>query len=1030
MAEDPDLDLSRRNWLKALGVAGTLGTMPAGVASAETIVGTGGYHDGPPAGADTHEFTRHTTADFGDGPIPTNDWYSVIGLEGITGEDVTIAAHPLAYKTQQAGLQVEHPTDWTTSWDDADQVGDVVIDDVMDMTISHADSDGYTDLALSDHGDWSVSAVFGEGTGSALRVTMAQGSPFVYCEPASGGVVIEFGAAVDVWAHKQNVVGLTVNGNDYGLYTPNGTAWSGVGSTTMTTGAEYCSIAVLPDSTYLETYEEYAYNVLRDTRFEWEYSESDATITTTFNFEVEELPDSPTSGTVAGLFPHHWKYSAEPTLDATYPSARGEMQILTGDSFSVEYGWNGMLPFLPDEGSYDRASQETRLNEVSESINGGITQDTYRFGKDTASRMAKCAAVADQVGMTGKRDALLGTVKDGLEEWFSPSDEATFYYDDSVGALQGYPGSHGSITDLSDHHFHFGHYVWAAARVARHDPAWAERSNWGGMVEELIRDYANPDRTDDRYPFNRNFSVYEGHSWAHGSGSFGLGNNQESSSEAMMAYAAMIEWGEYTGNTEIRDFGMALYAMQARAIQEYWMDRDQQHFPDDWEANFAGIVWGMGAAHSTWWTADSEAVYGINMLPLSGFSMHLGWDETLAERNFEQIAALKGGEFTYWPDILWMYRAFSDPQDAIDRFESRADSYTPEDAQEPAHTRYWLYTLRELGSPDPSVTADTPLYTVFDDGSERTYVAYNADDSATTVTFSDGTTLDVPANSMATSTGDGDDGGGENPAEQSPYGGAPHAIPGRIQAQEYDEGGQDVAYNDTTETNQGGAVRTGESVDIETVSDATGGEYNVGWIADGEWLEYTVNVEEAGTYDVDFRVASQVGGGTLHAEVGGSDVTGAVSFEATGGWQSWTTVTISGVELTAGEQVLRLSMDDSEFNVNWVEFTLEDDGGGESGDGEYAGTAGDGWSATVTRVDAERHEWSFEPANAADWADIQFTDPGTDSWVGYRMDHRDGDDIHVHTRETADDGPTIDFRFVWDDGGDGQYVSERRTHEF
>ena len=83
-------------------------------------------------------------------------------------------------------------------------------------------------------------------------------------------------------------------------------------------------------------------------------------------------------------------------------------------------------------------------------------------------------------------------------------------------------------------------------------------------------------------------------------------------------------------------------------------------------------------------------------------------------------------------------------------------------------------------------------------------------------------------------------------------------------------------------------------------------------------MEYTVNVTASATYTISARVASLSAGGTLHVEVDGQNVTGAMSFAATGGWQSWTTVTRTGVPLTAGPHVLRVALDSGSFNLNWL----------------------------------------------------------------------------------------------------------------
>ena len=89
----------------------------------------------------------------------------------------------------------------------------------------------------------------------------------------------------------------------------------------------------------------------------------------------------------------------------------------------------------------------------------------------------------------------------------------------------------------------------------------------------------------------------------------------------------------------------------------------------------------------------------------------------------------------------------------------------------------------------------------------------------------------------------------------------------------------------------------------------SGGGYDLGWVFAGEWLNYTVNVAAAGTYDLEFRVASAGAGGTFHLEVNGVNKTGPLTVPNTGGWQTWTTIRKTAVSLSAGQQVWRLVMD-------------------------------------------------------------------------------------------------------------------------
>ena len=163
---------------------------------------------------------------------------------------------------------------------------------------------------------------------------------------------------------------------------------------------------------------------------------------------------------------------------------------------------------------------------------------------------------------------------------------------------------------------------------------------------------------------------------------------------------------------------------------------------------------------------------------------------------------------------------------------------------------------------------------------------------------------------------------GSSPSGGSaPFGGTAATLPGTLEAENFDQGGEGVAYHDSTPGNDGGQYRS-TNVDVGSCSD-TGGGYRLGWIAAGEWLAYTVNVSTAGTYDIEARVASNGGGGTFHIEVNGVDRTGPLTVPNTGGWQAWTTIRRTGVQLSAGSQVWRVVMDTvgstgAVGNINWI----------------------------------------------------------------------------------------------------------------
>lgn len=160
----------------------------------------------------------------------------------------------------------------------------------------------------------------------------------------------------------------------------------------------------------------------------------------------------------------------------------------------------------------------------------------------------------------------------------------------------------------------------------------------------------------------------------------------------------------------------------------------------------------------------------------------------------------------------------------------------------------------------------------------------------------------------------------ERPIVSTPYLGTARTVPGTIQAEDFDEGAEGAAYHDTTAGNSGGAYRV-TGVDLQASSEAGS---NVGWIAPGEWLNYTVNVVSSGSYLLEARVAAAGPGGTFHVEGHGRDLTGPLAVPSTGDWQAWTTVS-KVVTLQEGPQVLRLIFDASGSccvgNLNWFRIS-------------------------------------------------------------------------------------------------------------
>lgn len=149
---------------------------------------------------------------------------------------------------------------------------------------------------------------------------------------------------------------------------------------------------------------------------------------------------------------------------------------------------------------------------------------------------------------------------------------------------------------------------------------------------------------------------------------------------------------------------------------------------------------------------------------------------------------------------------------------------------------------------------------------------------------------------------------------QSPYLGSPMVLPRRIEAEHYDVGLPGVSYSDTTPGNAGGQFRQ-DDVDVGTDS----GQFVVGYVAAGEWLEYTVESTFAERYRVWLRSASPSGGQVALAVDGVENP--AFALPPSGSYTSWTaTAAPDALVLGAGRHVLRVRAVTAGFNLDWLEL--------------------------------------------------------------------------------------------------------------
>ena len=159
-----------------------------------------------------------------------------------------------------------------------------------------------------------------------------------------------------------------------------------------------------------------------------------------------------------------------------------------------------------------------------------------------------------------------------------------------------------------------------------------------------------------------------------------------------------------------------------------------------------------------------------------------------------------------------------------------------------------------------------------------------------------------------------------------------HIIPGKIAATHYDLGTNEKAYSDKDfvnyrvetgnfdEWNKGNAMRN-DGVDILPCKDAGSNGYQVSFIEDGEWLQYTVEVSKSNVYNVAIRYSSENLEGKLHLEIENEKKSEVITLAPTGENDKFKTVTLSGIELKKGTNKIKVFFDNGGFNLNYLDFS-------------------------------------------------------------------------------------------------------------
>ncbi|MFB5760943.1 discoidin domain-containing protein [Paenibacillus medicaginis] len=723
-------------------------------------------------------------------PIPSNDWWQSLLISRL-GDSNGLITLPFKNKYTKLGLAILNPGEGYASANgasiDADGDPDLFL---LPNTINPSEME----TKVSGYGDYSANVILSDDGTAKMSTTFVKGSPYIYNtfanpdaiilqSPVITGLFDDNGKPVlenDGDTLTADHIGIKVTNKDrapvpqtfdryYGVFAPPGTVFTRLGSNIkmkLGSGGDYLSIATLPSAAELPYFYQHAYAFVKDTRVDYSFDQESSTVSTRFNSITEQKRTGFSSDTLMALLPHQWKITSSSLTELTYPSIRGTLKVHEGNTFTTSDRFYGIVPQFaePDDPTYSRAQLSAYLDLLDADLTGNnMIEDPYWQGKKLHP-LALAVIISDQIGDEERKEYYLGILRDILTDWYTYSEDEPqhsyyFHYSPEWGAIFPYHSGFGVNTGLTDHHFTYGYYVFASAVLASYDESFL--NDYGDMVEVLIRDYANPSKTDDQFPWMRNFDPYEGHSWAGGYADNPSGNNQEAGGEALFGWVGQYMWGMVTGNNAYRDAGIWGFTTEEKAIEQYWFNYDHDNWTEGYKHAIAGQVYGSAYLFGTFFSGDPQHIYGIHWLPPAEWMTYYGRDPEKAKALYEGMVQDNNGPENTWQHLIWPFESISDAQAVLTKWDTTAMQ------KNEVFNAYWfVHSMATLGTRTMDIWANDPGVTVYNSvyengegyiaqvwnpsNSEKTFVFYNAQGETGSTTVYPGALVTVDPTEVTT----------------------------------------------------------------------------------------------------------------------------------------------------------------------------------------------------------------------------------------------------------------------------------------
>ena len=727
-------------------------------------------------------------------PVASNDWWQSMLINKFGNLMSTL---PLKTKYSTKGLAVLTATEgWLPDMGETDVNVSVNSETEPDFYILPENLDTATACdKVAGYGDYSVTAELCDDSHVAMKSTHVKGSPYIYTEYgdtqtafiSSSSITSVFdGNGNEILKNnldslKADHIGLEITDSDnkaktktsksyYCLTVPENTTFKKIGSyikVTFQSTNGYMSIGTMTAKSQIETFYRHGYAFVTDTKVDYNYDDSNAKITSTYSVTTQLKRNGFTNQTMLCMLPHQWKNSSDDNgAFTTYTSVRGKLKAIESNSFKTTSEFAGLLPTfaLPTNSEFDGDAVLGYLNQLEDATkNLNPAGDAYWEGKNLHP-LGMGVLMADQIGATDLRDIFLKRMKKILVNWFTydgKDDISYFIYNQNWGTLYYEQSEFGANASICDHHFTYGYFMFAATVLATYDQEFY--NDYKGMIEMMIRDYANPSDNDSDYCRFRAYDVYEGHSWAGGYADNDSGNNQESASESLFSWVSMYLWGVLTENDTYRDAGVFGFTNEMEAVEQYWFDYDKDNWISQWPYDVVGQVYGGINFYGTFFGGQPLYVYGIQWLPISEYLTYYGMNQTRCAEIYQGLlddtdiamdkavkAANKEGKSqadidkmlkeypqadTGWQHITWPYLSQTNPDLALSKFLANDSKVQRTDT---ANTYWFINSMKELGvkTTDIVATGDLSAAVYYNKNTNKyTATVWNPTDNTKVITF-------------------------------------------------------------------------------------------------------------------------------------------------------------------------------------------------------------------------------------------------------------------------------------------------------